>query len=294
MTSTAKLEYRTLAESQLDVICIENQYCEAIIAKQGAQILQYRLKSSNGRPDKTLLWLSQHLPQQGQKAIRGGIPLCFPWFGAHPVQPNLPAHGFARTEIWTLEHIQAEAHQHNLTFSLQSDEHTKTNWNHDFQLKMTIHCGEDLSLTLSVHNTGITPFTFSFAWHSYFAVSDIHDTQILGLENTAYIDQLHQQNPHRQTEPSLSFSAETDRIYYQTQGHYCIQDPLQQIKIDSPDCPDAVVWNPWANKAARLADMQDHAWLGFVCLESGQIHTPVQLPAQHNVNFHMHITADLL
>lgn len=312
---------RTTLKHNLEVIHLENDACEALIALQGAQILRFRskasaknsaenstknsaqhdlkhgfqhsLEASNPQHNSELLWLSSDLPKQGEKAIRGGIPLCFPWFGAHPQQPHLPAHGFARTCLWTLESIDHADDMHRLQFILHSSAQTKRYWDYDFQARMIIGCGQDLSLELQVFNTDDRTFEFSFAWHSYFSVQKLADVRIMGLAQTHYIDQLLANKPQFEVAHQVQIEAETDRIYCQTQRAFEIQESNRCIQINSPDCPDAVLWNPWVDKAARLIDMDDAAWQEFVCLESGHIQHGLELKPQQSKHFKMTLKLNL-
>lgn len=294
MNNANQLNQTTLAASNLAIIHIENEACEAVIALQGAQILKYRRK--NAKSASELLWCSTHLPKQGEKAIRGGIPLCFPWFGAYGQNAkdhaNFPAHGFARTSLWTLQHIESSHDEHELQFVLHSSAQTKVYWNHDFEARMTLRCGRTLTLEFNVLNTDTQSFSFGFAWHSYFAVSSLNAVRIGGLAHTYYIDQLSEINPHLEHMEWVQVNAETDRIYYQSKGHFSIQEKGRQITIESPDCPDAVLWNPWIDKAARLNDMDDAAWQEFVCLESGHIQNWLELKPKQSQSFCMTLKLD--
>lgn len=263
---------RTLAFNQrlseLEVLEIDNPSCTAKIALQGAQILQFQPKQSA----QPLLWLSSANSGKKGKALRGGIPLCFPWFGSHP-QGLQPAHGFARNQLWTLQEVSYEAEQatHHVDFTLQDSPATRQIWAHAFRLKLRISCGETLNLYLQVENTGQKAFDFSFAWHSYFQVKQIQHTQIQGLQQAEFMDQLnhHQRDVEDQ---AVTFQQETDRIYPKALGHYRIeQADAQTISIRAPECDSVVVWNPWQAKAERLGDIVAGDWQRFVCVEVGQI-----------------------
>lgn len=272
----------------LEVLEIDNPACTAQIALQGAQILQFQPKH---RAD-SLLWLSSANTGQQGKALRGGIPLCFPWFGAHP-KGLLPAHGFARNQLWTLDEIiyDAEHATHHVDFVLKDSPQTRQIWAYAFRLKLRISCGETLMLYLQVENTGRQAFDFSFAWHSYFQIQDIQKTTIEGLQQAEFIDQLQQQQQQHVETQAVTFQQETDRIYPQASGRYqIVQSHGPLTEIVTPDCESVVVWNPWQEKAQRLGDIAENDWQRFVCVEVGQIASQqVSLAAGEARYYQLHI-----
>ncbi|MHA3050853.1 D-hexose-6-phosphate mutarotase [Acinetobacter sp. ANC 4640] len=274
--------------TDLDILEIDSPSCSACIALQGAQILQYQPKH-RATP---LLWLSQANTGQLGKALRGGIPLCFPWFGAHP-QGLQPAHGFARNQIWELQNVSYDEAQaiHHVDFILQDSPETRKIWPHAFRLKLRISCGRSLNLDLHVENIGSQAFEFSFAWHSYFQVDQIRQTEIHGLQHAEFIDQL-QNNRHFWETDTVTFQQETDRIYPKASGYYqIVQAHAEPIQIAAPSCASVVIWNPWQDKAERLGDIAEGDWQHFVCVECGQIASEtVQLAAGSEVHYQLKIT----
>lgn len=256
-------------KNELEVIEIDNQFCNAIISLQGAQILEFKSKKMINSKD--LLWVSSLNTYQQGKAIRGGIPFCFPWFGGHKIHHDYPAHGFARYLPWQLiDVIYAEKKGHELVFQLKDTAHTRHLWNHSFQLQMKICCQDKLTLHFEIINTGDIEFEYEFVWHSYFPV-DIYHAKIKGLHQTAYIDQLKHMQDDVQTEEYIEIEKEMDRIYPKTKGVFKISSGQMPTIYVKSNAKSAVVWNPWLTKAQRLADVGDQAWQDFVCLESGQI-----------------------
>jgi glucose-6-phosphate 1-epimerase len=286
----------------LEVIEIDNQFCQATIAYQGAQVLRYQLKnhysksqhSENQQQSVPILWLSEGNRFEQGKAIRGGIPLCFPWFGKHPVKADLPSHGFARQMDWQLQQASENAQGHHLTFMLRDNAATRLLWDYAFEAVMDIHLGAQLELNFRVNNIGKQSFEFGFAWHSYFQVPDIHRTQVFGLEGVPFLDQLHAAAgySHVENQP-IVFESETDRIYQQATGHYrivcdTVYDGAAAIDIQAPDCRSVVVWNPWAEKAARLGDMPSDSWQHMLCVECGQLgEGNVHLAAGQSIAYRM-------
>ena len=287
----------------LEVIEVDNQFCQATIAYQGAQVLRYQLKNhylkSQHLKDQHLkeqtqpvpiLWLSEGNRFEQGKAIRGGIPLCFPWFGKHPVKADLPSHGFARQMDWQLQQASENAQGHHLTFVLRDNAATRLLWDYAFEAVMDIHLGAQLELNFRVNNTGKQSFEFGFAWHSYFQVPDIHRTQVFGLEGVPFLDQLHAAAgySHVENQP-IVFESETDRVYQQATGHYRIVSALEStIDIQAQGCSSVVVWNPWAEKAARLGDMPADSWQHMLCVECGQLgEGNVHLAAGQSIAYRM-------
>lgn len=267
----------------IEVLVISNPFCDAVIAYQGAQVLHYQAKQK-----PPLLWLSTGNRFQSGKAIRGGIPLCFPWFGAHPDNPALAAHGFARNLLWQLAAAEHNMHGHRLRFVLSETVATRSIWDYAFKLSVEIQFGAQLEVKLQVSNTDSQPFEFGFAWHSYFAIQDICQTQLHGLEHVPFLDQLVPAAGYSHVEHQpVGFLAETDRIYQQAGGHYQITAEQQTpIQIDAPACSSVVVWNPWAEKATRLGDMPENSWKNMLCVECGQVgEANVQLQAGQTLSY---------
>jgi glucose-6-phosphate 1-epimerase len=275
---------------QQQLIEIDNAFCRAQIALQGAQILKYQIKSATVPPAETLALLWQAPTRVANKAIRGGIPLCFPWFGAHPQQADYPAHGFARNNIWHLEQIIfSQQEGHVLQFSLHDTPETRKLWNHRFALHLRISCGPSLKLQLTVSNTDRQRFSYHFAWHSYFAVSDIADVQIEGLQQASFIDQLTAQQCAAEHRP-INISQEVDRIYPHASGNYHITDATTQLCLESPQAKSAVLWNPWQAKSQRLGDIGAQGWRQFVCVECGHLAEPLCLNAGQSQQFELHLS----
>lgn len=256
---------------------IASPLCHALISQQGAQVLAFQ---ATGK--LPLLWRSEQALYVPGKAIRGGIPLCFPWFGPHPQDRDKPAHGFARLRPWTLLQAENKGDTVHLGFRLQSDVYTRAFWPHDFVATLNIALGRALALQLSVENTGSEDFELGFAFHSYFQVANIHRARVDGLEGSTFIDQLHPARARFRQEGPLRFSGETDRVYLHTPSQCFLVDEAgaQAVRISTHDCRSTVVWNPWQAKTARLADMRPDAWREMVCVESGNVEDDrVILPA---------------
>lgn len=288
MQQTQGVSLKKFPNSELEYLSISNEYCDAKIALQGGQILEFYSKVAQG----PLLWLSDLNRFQTGKAIRGGIPLCFPWFGAHASQSDFPSHGFARNLIWQCDHIEQDETAHHIHLSLSDSENTRKYWNYAFNLQMQIHCGKNLKLIFKLQNTDEQRFEFGFAWHSYFPAQTTQ-AKITGLNGLDYIDQLDQNKIKQQAEAEITFDAELDRIYPHTAGQFVLQQGNgQSINITS-SAKSAVIWNPWVDKTKRMTDVADEAWRDFVCIESGQIASAQQdLKAGESIQFELKISSE--
>jgi glucose-6-phosphate 1-epimerase len=231
----------------------------------GAQATSW--KPSHQKEDVLFLSPNSHFRQD--KAIRGGVPICFPWFGPRPDQPALPQHGFARTREWNLEAITETESAIVVELSYQSDEQSRQLWPFDFVAKHRITFGEKLRLELQIQNSGDKPFRFEEAQHTYFRVGDIRKIAISGLEGTAYLDQ----PKSGASDGVIRFSEETDRAYIDTDHPLTLTDATldRRISVVKTNSKSTVVWNPWAQKASALPDLGADQWKQMVCIETCNI-----------------------
>ncbi len=256
---------------------IATEACDALVSAQGAQLLAFQARGKD-----PLLWLSAQAAYTPGKAIRGGIPLCFPWFGPHPTDPDKPAHGFARQREWTLASATLNGDVLELELQLGADTATRALWPHDFLATLRMSLGRTLSLQLSVTNTGRHDFHFSFAFHSYFPLADSREARVEGLEGSTFIDQLRAGLDRQRQHGPVHFDGETDRIFLHTAGRCRLVDEVRDraLGISAPNCRSVIAWNPGAAKTARFGDMAPEAWRGMACVESGNIEDDaVTLPA---------------
>lgn len=221
----------------------------------------------NGRP---LLFLSSQTLLSPGKAIRGGVPVIFPWFGPREGHPESPMHGLVRTRMWTVEDIQVPDHSPaTIRLSFHSTEETLALWPHHFQLTLEYRLGSALEVCWRVQNTGETPFQFEQALHPYFPIADIHAASVTGLQRAEYIDKADQLRLKKETAPVIRFTAETDRLYFNTETECVLEDSSAETRLhlQKRGAMGTVVWNPWIAKAAALPDLADQEWQSFVCVE---------------------------
>jgi glucose-6-phosphate 1-epimerase len=204
------------------------------------------------------------------RAIRGGVPVIFPWFGPHPDDPRAPEHGFARVLDWEVESAAAEGDGVVVTFALTPDETTRARWPHAFRLRHRVRVGAALELTLSVENLSPDPFTFQEALHTYIRVGDAEAAAVQGLEGTAYIDKADGLARKREGRGPVRLRGLTDRVYLDTDRTCAVDDPAlrRTVRIEKRGSRTTVLWNPGPEKAAAMADLGPDAWRSMLCVET--------------------------
>jgi glucose-6-phosphate 1-epimerase len=249
----------------------------ALVYLQGAHVAAWQPAGQ-----EPVLWMSENAVYAPGKALRGGIPICFPWFGAHSEHPEFPAHGFARTRNFEYRGARLDSTgRHELEFVLDSDDQTRAWFPHAFSARLRVAIGQTLGLEFAVTNRDPEPFAFEAALHSYFAVSDVTQASVRGLEGVRYVDKVREQSVFTEGPRELRFVAETDRVYEST-GTCLIDDRATKrtIAIDKENSGATVVWNPWREKAAQMSDLGAAAWQGMLCVESANVgKSRVQLAA---------------
>lgn len=236
---------------------------DAEVFLQGAHLARFTQR------DNPLLFMSEKSFYKPGKALRGGVPVIFPWFGNHPANSALPAHGFARTAEWTLVDIARRELDTLLAFRLSADEQTRAVWPHEFTLGYEILLGARLVLTLRTRNTGSSPFTFEQALHTYLQVGDIHQMSIQGLNGVEYIDKTDSMQRKRMDADEFSITRETDSVFVNTTATCVVADPVlwRNIVIEKEGSHSTVIWNPWSEKARTFSDFGDDEWQRMVCVE---------------------------
>lgn len=241
---------------------VENNQATAKIALQGGHLFHYQRTGH-----VPLLWLSRLSHFSEGAAIRGGIPICWPWFGKHPHSPGLPQHGFARTSLFNVQDSsEPDGDFSEIVLQLQDSAATRALWDHPFQLYLRIGIGETLSLSLSSQNTDTQDVTISAALHSYFAVSEIGHASVHGLEGVAYLDTL-TGSQECQT-GAVEIDREVDRVYHGTGSPILLHDGRRHLSLHSKGSASTVVWNPWCAKAGSMADMDNDGYQTMLCIET--------------------------
>lgn len=262
-------------------LALENDVARATVYAHGAHVTEWTPK---GR--RPVLWVSPLSPFAPGKAIRGGIPICFPWFGARATDPAAPAHGLARLAAWQLESASRREDHTRVTFTLQSGDVPPHGLH--WSARYVVEFGGDLGLTLEVGNVGEVPLTFEEALHTYYAVGDAREALVSGLEGTEYLDKPAGLTRKRQDDGPIRFGGEVDRVYLATRAACVINDPVWQrrIRVEKSGSESTVVWNPGPVRGAAMPEVQD-GWTAFVCVETCNVGAhAVTLPpgARHSMS----------
>ncbi|SCX45926.1 D-hexose-6-phosphate mutarotase [Nitrosospira sp. Nsp1] len=247
-------------------IKIDNVKASALISIYGGQVLSFQPANE----PYNLMFLSNAAYYQAGKSIKGGVPICWPWFGPDPEQLGRPAHGFVRNRLWNVMEAEVTANgECKITLGLTDTPETLAIWPHSFKLSLEITVGESLNLELITHNPTAHTFHVTQALHTYFKVGHIDQVAISGLEGIKYIDKVDNGLQKFQA-GSIIIDTEVDRIYQGTHGEVLIDDVGfgRRIRITSTGSKTAVVWNPWAKISAEMGDLKDDDYERFVCVET--------------------------
>jgi len=222
--------------------------------------------------EEEIFFLSSRSRWEDGHAIRGGVPVCFPWFRGKPGDPQSPAHGFVRTTAWRIESIAQVGGAVAVTMFTESDERTKKWWPAEFRLLHRVTFGRELSLELVVTNTGRTSLRFEEALHAYYRVGNVEIVRARALDALHYYEgtDLH----HKQNQlGDIMIGSETDRIYLNTKDTIELEDPLlhRRICVAKENSRTTVVWNPWAQKEHSLSDFADDEWKKMICIEPSNV-----------------------
>ena len=250
------------AGAGVPVIEITGTDASARIAVQGAQVLEWQPVGQ-----QPVLWVSRAAVYQPGKGVRGGVPVCWPWFGAG--EAGKPAHGFVRTRMWHVRETGQNAQGVFVKLGIGDDAETRALWDHAFDLELIVVAGKMLTMELVTHNTCVEPFTITDALHTYFRTGDITKTEVLGLDNTSYLDKVLDFGQAIQR-GAVTFSGETDRVYLDTQAECVINDAelKRKIYVAKSGSDSTVVWNPWAEKEMGFADMAAGEYREMLCVET--------------------------
>jgi glucose-6-phosphate 1-epimerase len=251
--------------SGLTMVEVRNAKASATIALQGAHLLSWAPKGQ-----QPVIWLSTAAKFAPGKSVRGGIPICWPWFGPHESEASYPAHGYARTVEWDVVSTEALANgATRLLFRFVGNEATAKMWPHATPCDYQITVGTALELELITRNQESTPVTIGQALHTYFAISDIREVDVDGLNGCPYLDKVDGLK-RKQQSGTVTFTGETDRIYLDSTADCIIEDSAMErrICISKRNSASTIVLNPWNEKAEQMGDMGERSYLGMVCVES--------------------------
>lgn len=248
------------------VIEINNGMARASVSVYSAQVLSFQPHNASA----DLLFQNPVAFYQEGKAIKGGIPLCWPWFGPDPENLGRPAHGFVRTRYWSVAKVgTTQAGDTKISLVLEDSGETRELWPHRFSLELDITVGETLCLSLVTRNAGDQAFSITQALHTYFSVGAIDQLRINGLDGVAYLDKV-DNGQQKQQSGAVVIDKAVDRIYTDVSSELLIEDAAfgRRIGITSSGSQTVVVWNPWTEGAAAMADLNNDAYEHFVCVET--------------------------
>jgi glucose-6-phosphate 1-epimerase len=221
------------------------------------------------RSAEEALFLSSQSRWQAGHAIRGGAPICFPWFANKADDPAAPAHGFVRTKAWQLESIECDADAVTVMLSTQSDQSTIKWWPFDFRLIHRATFGAQLRQELVLTNTGASRLRFEEALHAYFNVGQTENVRLNGLDGVSYLDKT-DSNREKTQSGAIAIASETDRVYLNTRQPVEIEDETfrRRLVVAKENSLTTVVWNPWVQKAKAMSDFGETEWTRMVCVET--------------------------
>lgn len=255
-----------LGPGGLPFLSVETTRCVARLTPYGAQVCEWAPAGQTA----PVLFLSPRAVFASGTAIRGGVPVCFPWFANHPSDRTKPAHGFARTRMWQVADVIADdAGQVHVSLRLDADAGTRALWEAEFAATLTVSLGTTLTMTLEVENRGGGEITYESALHTYLQVGDVEQIRIRGLERTRFLDRVDGMAEKVTGAEPLAFDGEVDRVFLETAATCVVDDPLlrRRIRVAKSGSEATVVWNPGRARAQAAADIGD-AWRTFACVET--------------------------
>ena len=253
-------ELQLPGDTALPMLVVENALGRAVIALQGAHVMAYRAAGQ-----REMLWVSPQCVLDAGRPIRGGIPLCLPWFGPGPDGKTM--HGFARTMPWTLISAQAlESGSTRLELELVGDATTSAMWPHAFAFRLEVIVGSQLRLAISAQNRGPDVAPFAFAFHSYFAVPDVGRTRVSGLAGLTLIDKM-DNFARKEQQGDVTINTVTDSIYLDVPARQTVHSDSGDFGIES-NSRCALVWNAWTNDK-NMFDLGEGNHVGYICVERG-------------------------
>jgi len=222
--------------------------------------------------EQPVLFLSSASEFAPGKAIRGGVPICFPAFADNAPDP-MPKHGFVRTAPWQLQSIEPHGDKITATLQLSNSDATLDLWPHPFTARFSLTVGPTLEMALTVSNPGRVPITYEQALHTYFRVGDAAKATVTGLEDIDYLDKTDGGQRKTQPDEPIAFGGEIDRAYLDTMDTAVLHDPewQREIHVTKAGSRATVVWNIGPDKAPGMADLGPDQWKDYVCIETANV-----------------------
>lgn len=268
-TFTQPLGSTLSMQGSLPRLVIDHPRAKGEIFISGAHVTEWQPAGH-----EPVLFLSPNSLFAPGNPIRGGVPICFPWFGPHSSgHADMPAHGFARTLPWVPMNHSSDEHGVRVHMQLTNQQPPAARTGNEFVVDYHVLFADVLELKLIVTNTGQNPFDFESALHTYFRVSDVQKITINGLKDTTYISKSEGMVRKTQTDELIRFAGETDRVYLNTTSTCTINDPglSRRIVVEKIGSQSTVIWNPSERRAAEMKDLGSELWKGFVCIETANV-----------------------
>lgn len=249
------------SKHSLPLLLIDNDFCDAVISLQGAQVLSFQPKGA-----QPWLWLSPYTTFEPAQSIRGGIPVCLPWFGVNQQDPKKPKHGFVRNSLWELQQIGENNGITQITLGFDYIGDKPDLFITAFSAQLMICLSNKLELTLTIHNRSSYVANFSWALHSYFTVNDLTQTIVSGLEQQTYLDNTQNLSIQMQS-GNVKFVGEVDNVYPATHQPQRIITH-HKLTVTGNNCPSCIIWNPGEDAAKNIPDIKE-CYKDFICVERG-------------------------
>ncbi|MCP5557933.1 MAG: D-hexose-6-phosphate mutarotase [Verrucomicrobiaceae bacterium] len=273
------------------ILVIDHPMATGRIALNGAHVMEWTPAG-----EAPVLYMSPLAELEPGKAIRGGIPVCWPWFGGHPTEPDQPAHGFVRNRMWQVGTVTEDPAGITLQFHLSDDELSRSVWPHRFALCLEVKMGAQFSIALQIQNTDETPWSMTGALHTYLCVQDVTTATVLGLDQVPFVESRLSPERIQQSGPVV-FDREVDRNYASADTlTLCDPSGGRSLIVSKTGSQSSVVWNPWIEKSKRLPDLPDDAYPHFVCIEAANAGPDIITLApgqEHFLSQHLQVLRDL-
>ncbi len=248
------------------VIKINNEKAKAKISVYSGQVISFQSAGES----QDLLFLSEAAYYETGKAMKGGIPICWPWFGPDPEGKGRASHGFVRNRMWNLLSVEATpSGETKVRLGVSADEETRKVWPYNFELVIEIVVGDHLTVALITQNTGDEAFSITQAFHTYFTIGDVNKVRVTGLDNAPFIDKV-DGGAEKTQHGNITISEEVDRIYTKVKPDLTIEDEAlgRRVQIASTNSHTAIVWNPWKEISTNMADLENDDYQRFICIET--------------------------
>ena len=272
----------TAGNGGLPRVAVSAAECAGEMYLTGATVTSWKPRGGD-----EVLFVSASSKWEEGKAIRGGVPICCPWFGNKAGDAKAPAHGLVRAKAWQLDSIAQNGGAVTVSMSTGSDEGSRKMWPEEFRLVHRVTFGAELTMELEMKNMGEAAFQFEEALHSYFRAGDATQARVRGLDRTHYLDKT-DGNREKTQQGDVTFAKETDSVYLDTRATTDLEAPMlkRRIRVSKENSLATVVWNPWMEKAKALSDLGDDEWKQFVCVETcnaGKHAVTLEPGAQHRM-----------